>query len=179
MKYLILFFLISSLKLIDLENSEKNYIRHIFYYSIESKDSLVLYQKKIIQCLNKLPNDPFLVAYYGAYEALVAKHSINLYTKYKFIKQGLEKITKAIKFEPQNLEYRFLRLSILHHLPSILGYNDLLYEDINITIQLIQKENYSIVNKKTQIGIIEFLLNSNRLTNEQIKTLQELINKIK
>lgn len=179
MKYLFLFFLISSLNLIDLENSEKNYIRSIFYYSIESKDSLVIYQKTITKYSNKFSSDPFLVAYYGAYEALVAKHSINLYTKYKFIKQGLEKITKAIKLEPQNLEYRFLRLSILHHLPYILGYNDLLYEDINITIQLLQKEDYSIVNKNTQIGIIAFLLNSNRLTNEQIKTLQELINKIK
>jgi hypothetical protein len=49
--------------------------------------------------------------------------------KLDLFKQGHKKLEAAIKREPDNVEFRFLRLMIQENAPGILGYKDHLTED--------------------------------------------------
>ncbi|MCR4417078.1 MAG: hypothetical protein NUV92_04975 [Ignavibacteria bacterium] len=155
------------------ETSGKNEVRKLFYYSVESTDSLKKFETELKK-LNSKIDENFLLAYNGAYLTLVAKHSINPYTKYYKLKEGLELIGEAIQREPNNLEYRFIRLSILNYVPSFLGFDDLFFEDFEKANQLIRQKDYSIVDKQTQKGIIEFLLRSKKLNSVQKSELKKL-----
>jgi hypothetical protein len=49
--------------------------------------------------------------------------------KLSLFKQGAQKLEAAIKAQPNNAEYRFLRLMIQENAPKILGYRDQLKQD--------------------------------------------------
>lgn len=153
--------------------SPKEKIRRLFYFSIESKDTLKIFEKQLKEFQNKVDKN-FFLAYNGAYLTLVAKHAINPYTKYFRLKDGLKLISNAIQNQPESLEFRFLRLSVLNYLPSFLGYDDLFFDDYEKIIELIQKKDYSEVDKQTQKGILEFLLRSSKLNSEQKKVVNKI-----
>lgn len=153
--------------------SPKEKIRRLFYFSIESKDTLKIFERQLKEFQNKVDKN-FFLAYNGAYLTLVAKHAINPYTKYFRLKDGLKLISNAIQNQPESLEFRFLRLSVLNYLPSFLGYDDLFFDDYEKIIELIQKKDYSEVDKQTQKGILEFLLRSSKLNSEQKKVVNKI-----
>lgn len=156
-----------------LELSEKESVRKLFYFSIQSKDMLKKFETYLKGSQQKLDRD-FFIAYNGAYLTLVAKHAINPYTKYFRLKDGLELIGNSIQNKPDNLEYRFLRLSVLNYVPSFLGYDHLFYNDFEKIVELIGKKDYSEVDKNTQKGILEFLLRSSKLNEEQKKIVRKM-----
>ena len=49
--------------------------------------------------------------------------------KLNLFKQGHKELEAAIKREPKNVEFRFLRLMIQENAPGVLGYKDQLPED--------------------------------------------------
>lgn len=155
------------------EYNQKEKIRKLFYFSIESKDTLKIFEKQLKELQNKVDQN-FFLAYSGAYLTLVAKHSNNLYTKYFRLKDGLKLISDAIQNQPESLEFRFLRLSVLNYLPSLLGYDDLFFDDYEKIIELIQKKDYSEVDKQTQKGILEFLIRSSKLNQQQKKAVSKI-----
>lgn len=172
---LILIFLLNSF---TFGTEINDYVRRLFYYSVESKDSL----KKFEKILNKIQNSSdksFYNLYKGAYYTLIAKHSFNPYTKYVNLKKGLEYIGQAISEKEDDLEYRFVRLSILNYVPSFLGYDDVFFKDFEKTISLIERMNFEKVDKKTQIGILEFLIRSKKISDYKKPYLYILINRIK
>jgi hypothetical protein len=59
--------------------------------------------------------------------------------KLKLFRQGHRDLEAAIKKDPGNVEYRFLRLIIQEHAPGILGYRDNLEEDSEIIRDNYQK----------------------------------------
>jgi hypothetical protein len=59
--------------------------------------------------------------------------------KLKLFRQGHRDLEAAIKKDPENVEYRFLRLIIQEHAPGILGYRDNLEEDSEIIRNNYQK----------------------------------------
>lgn len=155
------------------EFGQKDRIRRLFYFSIESKDTLKIFEKQLKEFQKNLDKN-FFLAYNGAYLTLVAKHAINPYTKYFRLRDGLKLISNAIQNQPESLEFRFLRLSVLNYLPSFLGYDDMFFDDYEKIIELIKKKNYSEVDKQTQKGILEFLIRSSKLNQEQ----KRVVNKI-
>ena len=44
--------------------------------------------------------------------------------KLRYFKEGHKMLESAIKQDPENTEYRFLRLMIQEHAPGVLGYKD-------------------------------------------------------
>lgn len=160
------------------EIGKREEIRKLFYFSVESKDSLKIFEKKL-KSLNPKFDEGFYLAYNGAYLTLVAKHSINPYTKYYKLKEGLELLESAIQKQPENLEFRFIRLSILNYVPSFLGYDEIFLEDYEKVLTLLQKKDFTAVDKRTQIGMIEFLLRSKKLNTFHKSTLEKLYLDIK
>ncbi|MGB9664291.1 MAG: hypothetical protein ACPL25_05145 [Ignavibacteria bacterium] len=155
------------------EIGKKEEIRRLFYFSVESTDSLKIFEKKL-KSLSPKFDEVFSLAYNGAYLTLVAKHSINPYTKYYKLKEGLELLDSAIQKQPDNLEFRFIRLSILNYVPSFLGYDEIFLKDFEKTFALLQKKDFTSVDKLTQIGMIEFLMQSKKLNAHHKSTLEKL-----
>lgn len=79
-------------------------------------------------------NDPLLIAYYGAAQSLMAKHSWNPYTKMDYLAKSQLTLNKAIALKPNDAEMRFLRFSIQYYVPKFLGYSQNLLEDKTVII---------------------------------------------
>ncbi|MFX0555722.1 hypothetical protein ACOCEA_02935 [Maribacter sp. CXY002] len=74
-------------------------------------------------------NNGVLLGYKGAIYTLKAKHSKVIKEKKIYFKQGIALLETAIGAHPENLELRFIRLSIQEHAPKIVKYNSNLQED--------------------------------------------------
>ena len=71
--------------------------------------------------------------------------------KLKLFKAGHKELEAAIKKEPGNVEYRFLRLMIQENAPGILGYNDNLEADSEII-----KKSYKTLPEEVQQAIEDY-----------------------
>lgn len=69
------------------------------------------------------------LAYLGGFQAIWANHVFSPISKLSTFNKGKKNIEKAIKKEPDNAEYRFIRLSIQKNIPSVLGYKSNIKED--------------------------------------------------
>lgn len=65
-----------------------------------------------------------LVGYHGAVLLGMARHDGNVFKKMSYYNDGKELLEKSIDVDPDNIELRFLRLSIQTHMPSFLGYSE-------------------------------------------------------
>lgn len=181
-KLFVLLFLLtgSAFKIIPSEGSSGrdtaliNYIRTSFYEAIEDEDKTYALEKFIIKkfSTDQTKYDPVILAYFGAVEALKGKHAFNPFSKLNHVIKALDIIEVAVKKEPRSLEIRFVRFSILHHLPGILGYGSERDEDLEMICNLLKEKNYSEVDTELQQGIIQFMLDSERLTEKQTNELK-------
>jgi hypothetical protein len=153
-----------------------NYVRHTFYEAVEDENKTYALEKFIISkfSTDQSKYDPVILAYFGAVEALKGKHAFNPFSKLNHVIKALDIIEIAINREPMSLEIRFVRFSILHHLPGILGYNSEREEDLNIICRLLQEKNYSEVSTELQQGIIQFMIDSERLDDKQANELKKI-----
>lgn len=153
------------------------FVRETFYSAIEDEAiTEKLYNYLTGLSSNKLEDfSPILLGYYGATETLIAKHAFNPFKKLSKLNDGLEKIAKAIKQNPDNLEIRFLRFSILHYIPGFLGFSKEREEDLKSIYNLLLLKDYTQLEFSIQKGIIEFMLESKRLNQGQTRDLEKLL----
>ncbi|MBI5807230.1 MAG: hypothetical protein HZA74_02405 [Ignavibacteriales bacterium] len=81
--------------------------------------------------------------------------------------------------DPDNLEIRFMRFSILHYVPSFLGYNSEKENDAAVIVKLLMRKDYSILDSEIQKGIAEFMINSKRLDDNSILSLRNELTYLK
>ncbi|MHA4741495.1 hypothetical protein [Dyadobacter sp. MSC1_007] len=89
-------------------------------------------EQSINQALAKLEGQkasPKVNAYKGALTMKKAGFVKGVGGKVKTFKQGAHLLEEEIKSNPQNTEFRFLRLAVQEHAPGILKYNKELQED--------------------------------------------------
>jgi hypothetical protein len=143
-------------------------LRLTYYKSVEDKDAMgdleIMIFSDNFRDSSKQP--PIILAYQGAFEALKAKHAFWPVTKLNYLNKSLEILGKAIEIEPNNLEIRFLRFSILHHVPGILGHGEETHEDAEVIYELVTN-GYTNLSLSLQRGFVEFLIDSDRLSEEQ------------
>ncbi len=155
------------------DSAKINFIRTTFYKAVESEnelDSLESFLNANYPSNGKSGN-PLITAYYGGLEALKAKHAINPINKISHLIKSLNRLSDAVEQESGSLEIRFLRFSILTNLPGILGYGEERTSDRNKVVALLKEKNYSGLSPQIQEGIIEFMLSSGRLNDDQEKDL--------
>lgn len=70
-----------------------------------------------------------LSAYKGAISALKADFAKGIRNKTDFFKEGSELLDQAVAAEPQNVEIRYLRLTVQENAPRIVGYHGNIDED--------------------------------------------------
>lgn len=79
--------------------------------------------KNMIARLSQTGASPLHRAYLGGFRAMWAKHAFNPLVKLSTFHKGKSDIEAALQAEPDNVEIRFIRLSVQKNCPSFLGYN--------------------------------------------------------
>lgn len=86
--------------------------------------------EKIIAELTETKNNSAThMAYLGGLQTIWANHVFSPISKLNTFKEGKKNIEQAIKKEPENVELRFIRLSVQKNAPSFLGYKSNINED--------------------------------------------------
>lgn len=84
---------------------------------------------EMIDKLEHLERTPLITAYLGGFQTIWANHIASPLEKLKTFKKGRKNIERAVHSDPDNVEIRFIRLSIQHRAPGILGYHSNVNED--------------------------------------------------
>jgi hypothetical protein len=115
------------------------------------------------------------LAYMGATEALQAKHHRNPFRKLQFVKQAQEILSQAVVLDPQQVEIRYLRFSIQHHLPSFLKVQDHWKEDKDMMLRhLLSYGN----NPGLCITIGQFLIKSGRCSPQEVERIRDILKEL-
>jgi hypothetical protein len=149
--------------------TDMNTIRQEYIEAINNGDKTDDLLKKLS---NATLDDPLLIAYRGATEALKAKHAFNPYTKLNYLKKSNESLQKAIQMRPQDIEIRFLRFSIQHYLPAFLRQDKELQQDKSVIVSQI---NDPSLDRELQQSIGKFMIESGRCTQQEVKRIQEVL----
>lgn len=81
---------------------------------------------KMISELEKVKNDSAVnLAYLGGFQTILAKHVFSPVNNLSTFKEGKENIEQAIKKTPNNVEIRFIRLSVQKIHPLFLDTNQM------------------------------------------------------
>ena len=148
-------------------------IRDLYYSSVDDENNLRKLDSLIINdfsdTLSQYP--PIILAYYGGVEALKAKHASWPFSKLSYFNSSMDILKTAVKEDPENLEIRFIRFSILDNVPGILGFSKEREIDKDKIVFLLCNKDYSKLNVKIQKNIIQYMINSERLSTKQINLL--------
>lgn len=74
-------------------------------------------------------------AYHGAALMVRASQVMPAGRKLKLFKEGRNLIEKAMAMDPENVEVRFLRMTVQENAPKILGYNDRIANDKHFILE--------------------------------------------
>lgn len=89
----------------------------------------ILCEKMIAELSKTHDESTDYLAYLGGFQTIWANHTFSPISKLNTFNKGKKNIETAIKKEPDNTEYRFIRLSIQKNAPAILGYKSNIKED--------------------------------------------------
>jgi hypothetical protein len=143
-------------------------IRKLYTESIKDEAKCkALYDRLFAQ---KNIDDPRVLGYQGAISMVMAKYDGNPLSKLSYFKKGKDLLENALKKAPQNLELHFVRFGIQENLPSILMYNENLYDDKNFVIKHLEEVNQP----KFKQSIIAFLLKSENVSEAEKVELRKL-----
>ncbi|GAB3418853.1 hypothetical protein [Niabella aquatica] len=126
-------------------------------YAALASGSMAAWNKQLEHVKNLKGNDK--AAFEGT---LLMRKSGALKTppqKLNVFKQGYKLLEEAIRKEPQNVEFRFLRLMIQENAPRIVGYNKNLAEDAKTV-----KNNYKSLPDAVQQAVSAYSKTSKVLT---------------
>lgn len=73
--------------------------------------------------------DVVVLAYKGAVATLKANYAKRVKDKKTYFTEGAQLIETAVKADPQNIEIRYIRLSVQENAPKFLKYNDSIEAD--------------------------------------------------
>ena len=95
-------------------------------------------------------NNPILLAYQGAVKTLKASFAKRVREKKEYFKEGVELIESALEADPDNIEIRYIRLTVQENSPKFLKYNDNITVDKEFIL-----ENYSTITSPSIKTVIQ------------------------
>jgi hypothetical protein len=113
--------------LITVAAAEAQIDKAVYYKALASGEEQSI--DRVLAKLEEQKASPKVNAYKGALTMKKAGFVKVLGGKVKTFKQGAHLLEEQIKNNPQNTEFRFLRLAVQEHAPGILKYNKELQED--------------------------------------------------
>lgn len=109
--------------------------------------------QEMINDLSKIAPTSVHLVYLGALQTIWANHVIDPFSKLSTFKKGKATIEQAVKIDRDNVEIRFVRLSVQKNCPSFLGYNNNIKED-----ELFVKEHKEEVSSLSLMKLINTVL---------------------
>lgn len=109
-----------------------------------------LCEKMIFELEKTKNNSAAHLAYLGGAQTVWANHVVNPISKLNTFNKGKKNIESAIAKEPENVELRFIRLSIQKNAPSFLGYKSNVKEDTELIKKKYQQVNSTILKKNIE-----------------------------
>ena len=128
-----------------------NEVRAVYKKVLSDK---ALCEKMINELSETKNNSATYLGYLGGFQTIWANHVFSPISKLNTFKEGKKNIEKAIKKEPENVELRFIRLSVQKNAPSFLGYKSNVKEDTDFI-----KKNRNQIKSAVLEKNIEMLLN--------------------
>ena len=112
-------------------------------------------------------SNPLLLGYKGAVTMVNANYGIDPFAKLSNFKKGKNLIEYAIKKEPNNIELRYVRLTLQTNIPSFLGYASAIQKDKAFIIENLAKV------KDSDLGgrILKYLTNNTICNEEELKKI--------
>ncbi|MCA5006767.1 hypothetical protein [Sphingobacterium bovistauri] len=123
--------------------------------------------KKYLSLLQKNAKSPLEKGYQAAFNMFMAKHTSNPFKKMGYFKDGKKLLESQIKLESNNIELRFIRLSIQYHIPDYLGYK----ENINEDKEYLVSNLYKLKDDKAKDIIYNYLKGANMYNSEELSLL--------
>lgn len=120
-------------------------------------------------------SDPLKLGYLGVTRALHAKHTTNLFIKYKYFMEGKNILEKAIAQSPKNMELRFLRFTTQSNTPAILNYKQNISEDKLFLISGLSSLKDSKEDIELKVMIAGYLLSIDSCTPEEKEKIKQII----
>ncbi len=125
--------------------------------------------KKLLSSLDQAGlSSPVCYAYKACAEMLMAKYTINPFSKLNYFNNGKNKLEQSVKYDPNNSEIRCLRFSIQVNAPGFLGYNSKIQSDLKFLLNAYP----SINDAQLKTMLRNILLSSGQLTANEKKAIQ-------
>lgn len=162
MNWFIFFF-----SLLLVSNLDVAEVRALYRKAVESEaEATSLYAK--LQGVNE-NDDKVLVGYKGALTAITAKYEKEVKTKKERFKTGVSLIEYAVSQEPENVELRFIRLSIQQNSPKFLKYKKNISEDKALIFDNLE----NLENAKLKAHIEDYILYSKNFSEQEKNVISQ------
>jgi hypothetical protein len=147
-------------------------VRENFHLAVLDPDK----SRKFYEFLKDAPtNTPTLKAYKATSEAMLARALWNPFSKYKHVLKYSDMIEGAIYEDSENVEIRFLRLSIEYNLPRFLGMSNHLKEDRDTIVENLTSVYKMDIDPSFCRYIIYFLNDTGLCTEEEIALMEKAL----
>lgn len=125
--------------------------------------------KKLLSSLDQAGlSSPVCYAYKACAEMLMAKYTINPFSKLNYFNNGKNKLEQSLKKDPDNSEIRCLRFSIQINAPGFLGYNAEIQADKKFLLNAFP----TVHDTQLKTMLRNILLSSGKLTAAEKKGIQ-------
>lgn len=151
----IFFILLTHGQAIDLMHVRKDFNKGV-------KDESVC--KKHYEQLDRYAKSPVEKGYEAAFHMFMAKHTGNPIKKMSYFKGGRNLLESQIQSSPNDVELRFIRLCIQHHIPGYLRYKSNIKEDKEFLISNL----YKVPNSSVKEILFNYLKGANIFSYEEL-----------
>lgn len=124
---------------------------------------------------NTTPNTPTLKAYKATSEAMLARVVWNPFTKLSQVMKYSELMETAVLEDQENIEIRFLRLSIEYNLPKFLGMSKNMTVDRDTIVSNLSTVNSMDLDPSFCRYIIYFLNDTGLCTEEEMLLMENVL----
>lgn len=135
-------------------------VRKEYKEAVLSKEKTELLYNKL--AIVSKSDNKVLVAYKGAVTALMAQYELGVKNKKEKLKEGISLVEYAVETKPNNIEVRFIRLTIQQNIPKFLKYNKDREEDEQFVLDKIN----SVQSNELKNYINDYILKSGYFSKE-------------
>ena len=154
--FILLFFIYFFVNAQDLQEIRTQYPK-----AFESEEMTEKLEGELIKM--NTSSKAILQAYKGAITTLKAKFTRSKKDKKEFFKEGVALIENAVKADPENIEIRYLRLSVQENSPRFLGY----HKNIEADKEFILKNYANTSSKELKDVIKDFVMGSQNFSESE------------
>lgn len=141
-------------------------LRMRYLAAIERRTALDSFMRTLEVIDRKSPTEE---SYYGICHGICCQYEESNWSKLRLVMKSRSYLNEAVERDPRDPELRFMRLTLEHFLPSFLGLNKHIPDDLAV---IFAHPHFVDDNPPIKKKILEFLLWTQRCTAEQNKQLQ-------